>query len=113
MDMASTVYYFKFENREECYEICRSVGYCFTDPVTGDTIMDVPGKGHIDVAGQFYDPDVQPLSASPEGEMEPDFENYVWKEGFHLNVVISDDASIPENLLPYQIEVTTPNLPSR
>jgi hypothetical protein len=45
--------------------------------------------------------------------MEPDFENYVWKEGFHLNVVISDDASIPENLLPYQIEVTTPNLPSR
>lgn len=113
MDMASTIYYFKFQNREECYEICRSVGYCFTDPVTGDTIMDVPGDGHIDVAGQFYDPDVQPLSDSPEGEMEPDFENYVWKEGFHLNVIIKDDSSIPEDLLAYQIEVSTPNLPSR
>ena len=83
--MASKTYFFKFESREECYEVCRSVGYCFTDPVTGDTVMDVPGDGHIDVAGQFYDPEKQPQALSPEGEMEPDPENFNWEPGIHLN----------------------------
>ena len=76
--MASKTYFFKFESREECYKVCRSVGYCFTDSVTGDTVMDVPGAGHIDVAGRFYDPEKQPMAPSPEGEMEPDPENIIW-----------------------------------
>lgn len=111
--MASKIYFFKFESREECYKICRSVGYCFTDSVTGDTVMDVPGAGHIDVAGRFYDPEKQPMALSPEGEMEPDTENYIWEPGFHLNVVIKDDAEIPKELISYQIEVKTPNLNSQ
>lgn len=111
--MASKTYFFKFESRQECYEVCRSVGYCFTDPVTGDTIMDVPGDGHIDVAGQFYDPEKQPQALSPEGEMEPDPERFVWEPGFHLNVVIKDDAEIPEELVQFQIEVETPNINSK
>ena len=94
--MASKTYFFKFESREECYKICRSVGYCFTDSVTGDTVMDVPGAGHIDVAGRFYDP-----------------ENIIWESGFHLNVVIKDEAEIPKELISYQIEVKTPNLNSQ
>jgi len=111
--MATQVYYFKFKNREECYSVCRAVGYCHTDSVTGDTFMDVPGDGHINVVGLLYDPDVQPMIAGPEGTMEPDPENIVWKDGFHLNVVIKDGASIPDDLLQYQIEVNTPSLNSR
>ena len=53
------------------------------------------------------------MAPSPEGEMEPDPENIIWESGFHLNVVIKDEAEIPKELISYQIEVKTPNLNSQ
>jgi hypothetical protein len=87
------------------------VGYCKKDPITGDTVMDVPGPGHIDVAGYFYRPENQPESLNPEGEMEPDPENIVWEPGFHLNVVFKgQENQIPTLLKTYKLK--TPESPN-
>lgn len=108
------VHYFKFPSREECYRLCTLVGYCKQDPITGDTVMDIPGPGHIDVAGQFYRPEKQPDALSPEGEMEPDPENIIWEPGFHLNIVMKGEGNvIPQELKPYKIKTPeTPNIQS-
>ena len=82
------VHYMRFDSMEQFLELAEPLEYVKTYDATGDTVIDVPGPGFIDVVGTLYDESTRRYEIDElTGEEEPVDNSATPLPGWHLNIV--------------------------
>lgn len=102
------VHYMKFDSMEQFLELAEPLEYVKTYDATGDTVIDVPGPGFIDVVGTLYDESTRRYEIDElTGEEEPVDNSATPLPGWHLNIVYRANQELPESFLPFKIDPPT------
>jgi len=101
----NVVHYMKFDSMDQFLQLAEPLEYIKTYDETGDTVIDVPGAGFIDVVGTIYDESTRRYETDElTGDEEPVDNSAIPLSGWHLNIVYQGNQELPESFLPFKID---------
>ena len=103
--MSTVSHYLRFQSKEQFVEIAKMVDHIRVSPITGDEVIDVPGKGFIDVVGRIIDVSTEKHHIHPvTGDEEIIEGSAEYFPGYHINIVYKEGQSLPKEFDPFVID---------
>lgn len=103
--MSRASHYLRFQSKEQFVEIAKMVDHIRVSPITGDEVIDVPGKGLIDVVGKIIDVSTEEHYIHPvTGDDEIVEGSAKCLPGYHVNIVYDEGQILPREFDSFVID---------